>query len=161
MLFRSVEKGAALVVLGTGEAAQENACRDAENRHHGLVSANIMYSDARAMAIYSGADMVLMPSKSEPCGLTQMIAMRYGTIPIVRCVGGLHDTVRNYRSEESNGFTFGDYTPEAMLGAIDDALNTFTDKKEWKALQKRAMTQDLSWTLSAEKYIELYSRIIG
>ncbi len=155
-----ISKNVRLVILGTGDSGFEQLFRDAEMRYPGRVSANIMYSEQRAMLVYSGSDMLLMPSRSEPCGLSQMIAMRYGTIPIVRCVGGLRDSVRNYRTENSNGFTFGEYTPSAMLGAIDDALNTFGDSTEWSSLMDRAMREDLSWETSAGEYIKIYTKLL-
>lgn len=151
-----IEKGLRLVLLGTGDRYFEGLFADAERRHKGRVSANIMYSEQRAMYIYSGADMMLMPSRSEPCGLTQMIAMRYGTVPIVRATGGLNDTVRPYGQENANGFTFNEYSTHGMLGAIDYALSIWNDKPAWKALMKTCLKEDLSWTRSADEYISVY-----
>ena len=157
---RLMQKNLRLVILGTGDADFEARFKEAESRYPGRISANIMYSEKRASLIYAGADMLLMPSKSEPCGLSQMIAMRYGTLPIVHAVGGLKDTVRNYRSENANGFVFYDCSSDAMLGAIDDALNTFEDKPAWKALMRTAMSEDSSWDCSAKKYLEIYECLI-
>ncbi|MBP8639564.1 MAG: glycogen synthase GlgA [Oscillospiraceae bacterium] len=154
-----ISKGARLVILGTGDEKFENYFRDAENRYKGLVSANIMYSEKRASMIYAGADMLLMPSRSEPCGLTQMIAMRYGTVPIVREVGGLRDTVRPLFDENANGFTFSYYSTDNMNRAIDEALNTWLDKDKWQELMKRDMTEDLSWSKSAKEYIKIYTSL--
>lgn len=153
-------KNLRLVILGTGDANFEDCFRNAESRYPGRVSANIMYSEKRASLIYAGADMLLMPSKSEPCGLSQMIAMRYGTLPIVHAVGGLKDSIRNYRSENANGFVFYDCTTNSMLGAVEDALITFEDKAAWKTLMRTAMTEDLSWDCSAKKYLEIYESLI-
>lgn len=155
-----VSKNLRLVILGTGDKGFEQYFRDAEGRHSGRVSANIMYSEERAMLVYSGSDMLLMPSRSEPCGLSQMIAMRYGTLPIVRSVGGLRDSVRNHRSENANGFTFYDYSAEAMLGAIDDAINTFAAPGEWADLMANAMTSDFSWDASAGEYMKIYETLL-
>ena len=156
-----IEKGARLVILGTGDKYFEDAFSAAEYRHKGRVSANVMYSESRAMNIYAGSDIILMPSRSEPCGLTQMIAMRYGTVPIVRAVGGLKDTIRPYGTENANGFNFYEYSVHGMLGAIDYALTIWEDKKAWLALQKKDMSEDLSWSSSADKYLELYNSALN
>ncbi len=151
-----INRGLRLIILGTGDKYFEGVFADAENRHKGSVSANIMYDETRAMMIYAGADMMLMPSRSEPCGLTQMIAMRYGTVPIVRAVGGLKDTVRPYGEEKSNGFNFYEYSGHGMLGAIDYALSVWQNPEEWTKLIRRDMAEDLSWSSSADKYLEIY-----
>ncbi len=149
-------RGARLVILGTGDKYFEGIFADGENRHKGKMSANIMYDEKRAMMIYAGADMLLMPSRSEPCGLSQMIAMRYGTIPIVRAVGGLKDTVRPYGEDKSNGFRFYEYSAYGMLGAIDYALSVWQNQDDWKKLIRRDLAEDFSWGASAGKYIEIY-----
>lgn len=159
-LDRIVARNAKLVILGTGENHYENFFRDAEYRYKGSVSASIMYSEKRAAMIYAGADMVLMPSRSEPCGLTQMIAMRYGTVPIVHEVGGLKDTVRPYPSENANGFTFFYYSADDMMRAIDYALDTWNDQEKWRVLSLRDMAEDLSWERSAKGYINIYDSLI-
>lgn len=159
-LDRIVEKGTRLVILGTGESQFESFFRDAENRYKGRVSSNIMYSESRAMRIYSGADILLMPSRSEPCGLAQMIAMRYGTIPIVREVGGLKDTVHSLGTEGENGFSFFEYSPDCLSNTIDHALQTFyREPNTWEELMFTGMTAKLNWDVSAEKYIEIYKNI--
>lgn len=154
-----VSKGVRVVILGTGDSAFENRFRDAEYRHKGRVSSNIMYSEQRASLIYAGADMLLMPSKSEPCGLSQLIAMRYGTLPVVHAVGGLRDTVRPYPQDNSNGFSFGDYSTDALLGTVDYAVGVYYNKEQWRSLMKRAMTEDLGWSRSAKEYIDVYRKI--
>ena len=158
-LDRIVSMNIRLVILGTGDAKFEDYFREAEARYHGRVSANIMYSEKRASKVYAGADMMLMPSRSEPCGLTQMIAMRYGSVPIVREVGGLKDTVRPLPAEDTNGFTFFAYSADEMLRAIENALNTWHDKDKWLGLMQRDMSEDLSWSRSAKKYIEIYDSL--
>lgn len=155
-----ISRGARLVILGTGDEKFENYFREAEGRYKGVVSANIMYSEKRAAMIYAGSDMMLMPSRSEPCGLTQMIAMRYGSVPIVHEVGGLKDTVRPLPSETSNGFTFFCYSAQDMLRAIDEALSTWQDKGKWQELMLRDMSEDLSWSRSAKEYINIYNSLI-
>ncbi|NCC67705.1 MAG: glycogen synthase [Clostridia bacterium] len=157
-----VSRGAKLVILGTGEEKYENFFRDAENRYKGRVCTNIMYSEKRAMLIYSGADMFLMPSKSEPCGLSQMIAMRYGAVPIVRETGGLRDTVHNLGGEGENGFSFVEYSTNGLLGAVDFALRTLqNDQGTWQRLIAADMTADLGWDASAARYIEIYRFLLG
>ncbi len=158
-LDRIVSKNMRLVILGTGDERFESYFCEAENWHKGAVSAKIMYSEKLASMVYAGADMVLMPSRSEPCGLTQMIAMRYGAVPIVHEVGGLKDTVHPYPSDNANGFTFCCYSADDMLLAIDSALNTWQDKEKWQELILRDMSQDLSWSLSAKEYINIYDSI--
>lgn len=156
---RIVDMGARVVILGTGDEYFENRFKEVANYRNGRVSANITYSEQLASMIYAGSDMILMPSKSEPCGLSQLIAMRYGTIPIVHEVGGLRDTVHPYGSEYSNGFSFYDFTDETLLNTIRNAISVYNNKDEWKNLMFRAMTEDLSWGHSANKYIELYKNI--
>lgn len=154
-----VSMGLRMVILGTGEHTFEERFRAAENLYRGRVSANIMYSEQRASMLYAGADMLLMPSRSEPCGLSQLIAMRYGTIPIVRAVGGLRDTVRPYPAEDSNGFRFDHYSAGDMLGAVSAALATYYNRDEWRLLMRRAMTGDLSWQRSAKEYLKIYIQL--
>ena len=157
---RLVSRGIRFVILGTGEEGFENFFREAENRFKGRVSANIMYSEKRASIIYAGADMMLMPSKSEPCGLTQMIAMRYGTVPIVREVGGLRDSVRPYPTDSATGFTFAGYSADDMARAVGYAVDTWYDKEKWQELMLRDMVEDLSWSRSAKEYIKIYSSLV-
>ena len=159
-LDEMVAHGARVVILGTGDAHYEGFFRDAENRHRGRVSANIMYSEERSSKVYAGADLMLMPSRSEPCGLTQMIAMRYGTPPVVHAVGGLRDSVVPHPYDGSNGFTFSNYAACDLLGTVDYAMSIRRNADEWTALQRRGMTADLSWKASAQQYLELY-RALG
>lgn len=156
-----MNKGLRMVVLGTGEARYENWFRDAEYRYRGRFSACIMYSEKRASMVYAGSDMFLMPSKSEPCGLSQLIAMRYGALPIVHDVGGLKDTVRAYPEENANGFKFGGYDAGSMLGAIDFALETMTHAEVWTALKKTAMKGDYTWKSSAAEYLSIYKQLLS
>ena len=116
------------------------------------------------MAIYAGADLFLMPSKSEPCGLSQMIAMRYGTIPVVRETGGLRDSVVPYNkfTGEGTGFSFANINVQEMTGVLSEAVNLYhNEPKAWKALQKNAMTADFSWEKSAKAYEEIYGWVTG
>ena len=113
------------------------------------------YNEELAHRIYAGADIFLMPSISEPCGLSQMIASRYATVPIVRETGGLYDSIKPYGAG-GNGFTFASCNPYDMLYVIHEALDTYKKKEEWKALMKKAATTDFSWLHSAEEYKKLY-----
>ena len=149
------------VLLGTGDWSFEEFFRNAQARYPGRVSANITYSAPLSSAIYAGADVFLMPSIAEPCGLSQMLALRYGTLPIVRLTGGLKDSVPAYdpTTGEGLGFTFGNINGEDMLGAVDRALEAFQDKEAWTRLMKRGMQADFSWDKSAAEYQEIYKSI--
>lgn len=152
-----------LVVLGTGEAKYEEMFRQNAWYHPEKVSANITFSDDMAHKIYASADMLLMPSMFEPCGLSQMIAMAYGTIPIVRETGGLKDSVQPFNefTGEGNGFSFAPYSAHDMLYTLRLALHFFADKEVWVPLMKRAMKMDFSWGASAQKYDEMYQKLLG
>ena len=151
-----------LVVLGTGDPHFQDLFRDAARRYPGRVSANIGYDDTLARRIYAASDLLLMPSQKEPCGVSQLIAMRYGTIPLVREVGGLPDTVDTFNPEtnEGTGFSFTNYNAHDMLHVIILACRTFRDKKRWTKLMKSAMQSDHSWKTSAKEYLALYRRIM-
>ena len=151
------------VVLGTGDWGIESFFRMAALEYPGRVSANLMYSAELASQIYAGADLLLMPSIAEPCGLSQMIAMRYGTVPIVRLTGGLKDSVPAYNPTTGTGlgFTFGSITPGDLLGAIDRGLEVYeNDRPNWTALMERGMTTDFSWDQSATAYEKVYNQVI-
>lgn len=152
-----------LVVLGTGEARYENFFKYMAWQYPGKISANIMFNEDLAHQIYAGADMFLMPSLYEPCGIGQLIAMRYGCLPIVREIGGLRDTVRSYNEQtcEGNGFTFVNYNAHEMLDTINKALRTFQDKECWHKIVRNAMNSDYSWRQSASQYKEVYQKLIG
>lgn len=152
-----------LVILGTGEEKYENMFRHYAYTNPDKVSANITFSNELAHKIYAACDFFLMPSLFEPCGLSQIISMAYGTLPIVRETGGLKDTVTPYNEFEDTGCGFSFFPPEAhdMVFTINRALGFFGDKKTLKKLTKRAMEQDFSWTESAHKYEELYFRLIN
>jgi len=147
-----------IVILGTGDMWLE-AHFDKLSRTSKNVRTHMKFSHKLANLIYAGSDMFLMPSKFEPCGLSQIISMRYGTLPIVRVTGGLEDTVVGYPLKKANGFKFWDYDSTNMLNGIKYAISVFKDKNEWKKLVKSAMGYDYSWKKSAEKYLELYSTL--
>ena len=149
------------VLLGTGERGFEDFFRQAAARYPGRVCANITYDRALSKLIYAGADLFLMPSRSEACGLSQMIASRYGTVPVVRETGGLYDTIKPYGPDRSgNGFTFASYNAHDMLHVIREAEGLYRDTENWLALVKKIMKIDFSWNASAEKYDALYRRLI-
>ncbi len=153
-----------LVVLGTGEEWYENMFRYYESRYPGKVAVNICYSDDLSHKIYAACDAFLMPSRFEPCGLSQLMSMRYGTLPIVRETGGLKDTVEPYNEYENTGtgYSFANYNAHEMMGIIDYALNTYYDhKQKWNKMVERAMEKDFSWKRSAEKYCALYEKLVG
>ena len=148
-----------VVVLGTGDNFYENSFRYFENEYKGYVCSNIMYDESRAHLIYAGADAFLVPSLFEPCGLTQLIAMRYGTVPVVRETGGLKDTVQPYNqyTNDGNGFTFDRYDAGLLLEAINRAKTLyFTDRWQWDEMVQRDMAKDVSWDNSAKQYRQLY-----
>ena len=149
-----------IVVLGTGEGKYENMFRHFAWKYAGKVSANIFYSNELSHKIYASCDAFLMPSLFEPCGLSQLISLRYGTIPIVRETGGLKDTVIPYNEYESTGtgFSFANYNAHEMYHTLQYAMYTYYNKKrEWNKLIDRAMAADYSWNNSARKYAELYN----
>ena len=143
------------VLLGTGDSTYENYFSDLARRYQGKVVSIISFNSDLSRKIYAGADLFLMPSKSEPCGLSQMIASRYGTVAIVRETGGLRDSITPYGAG-GNGFTFRDYNAYDMLYVINEAIGVYHNKDEWKALQQKAMRTDFSWAKSATYYEGLY-----
>ena len=148
-----------IVVLGTGDAMYEDSFRYYENAYKGNVCSNIMYDETRAHRIYAGADAFLVPSQFEPCGLTQLIAMHYGTVPIVRETGGLKDTVEPYNmfTNTGNGFTFDNYDAGLLLDAINRAKTLyFTNRWCWDEMVQRDMDKNFSWDNSAKQYKDLY-----
>lgn len=148
-----------VVVLGTGDKRYEDAFRYYEHTYHGSFSACIQYDEARAHRIYAGADALLVPSRFEPCGLTQLNAMHYGTLPIVRETGGLKDTVEPYNTftGDGNGFTFDRYDAGLLLDAINRAKSLYFDNRyHWDEIVQRDMSKDVSWQRSARQYKDLY-----
>ena len=145
-----------LVVLGTGDSVFESQL-EYYSRVYPNMKALITFDRALSKRIYASADIFLMPSKSEPCGLSQMIACSYGTIPVVHAVGGLYDSIKPMGEDGYNGFTFVNYNAHEMLFAIKDALKLYSDKKAWADLVRRARRSDFSWRRSAKKYIEIYN----
>ncbi|MBQ8144576.1 MAG: glycogen synthase GlgA [Butyricicoccus sp.] len=162
VLEKMVDGPIQLVVVGTGDPAYEAMFRDMAEKHPDKVYAYIKFNEAFAHKVYAGADAMLMPSLFEPCGLTQLISLRYGTVPIVRETGGLRDTVQNYNDEEQSGtgFSFPNYNADEMYDTIVRAEELYYhNRKAWNAMVKRGMTTDYSWGSSARKYEELYREL--
>ena len=153
---------ASWVMLGSGEARYEDLWRSLAARHPGRVSATIGFDERLAHLIEAGADIFLMPSRFEPCGLNQLYSLRYGTLPIVRATGGLKDTVvDDGEAGTGTGFTFSQYTPGALVAAVRRALAAYRHPDVWQAMQRRGMRQDHSWDVSAREYVKVYRALAG
>ena len=152
--------GATFVLLGSGERRYEDLWLGLAARHPRQIAAHIGFDESLAHLIEAGADLFLMPSRFEPCGLNQMYSLRYGTIPLVHATGGLADTVMNFDAGtgSGNGFTFDEYSPQALLGTLQWAMGVFTDQQAWRRMQAAGMRQDFSWETSARRYAEVYER---
>jgi len=152
-----------MVVLGTGDHGIQEGLRHLQQRDPDRFAVRFAYDEAVAHKIMAGCDLFLMPSRSEPCGLTQMYALRYGTVPVVRTTGGLADTVEPYDPAKGagTGFRFDNPDGTGLLWAVDQALGAFRDRKAWTALMKRGMAREFSWERSALEYVELYRRAMG
>ncbi|MCL5435675.1 MAG: glycosyltransferase, partial [Patescibacteria group bacterium] len=148
------------VFLGEGEDRYKTELRRLEKTFPGNISFVNRYDTHLARKVYAGSDIFLMPSRFEPCGLTQMIAMRYGTLPVVHNTGGLSDTVVDWRKKTGNGFVFSEFSTSALLACMREAEKTYLYPKLWQALQKRAMTLDFSWHRSAREYLKLYQKLL-
>jgi len=150
------------ILLGTGSPKLEKMMAKIAKKNPEKMHANITFDAHFAQQIYAGSDVFLMPSKFEPCGLGQMISMRYGTVPIVRATGGLKDTVQDYNSESSlgDGFVFNNYKSKEFLSAVKRALDLYKQKEKWYTMVRQIMQKDFSWTNSAKKYIKLYNKLI-
>ena len=152
---------AGFVLLGSGDKYIEGAMIDAAKRHKGKIGIGTGFNDPLAHKIMAGSDVFLIPSRYEPCGLTQMYALKYGTVPLVRATGGLNDTVFQYdpNTGTGNGFKFDMATSGELLESIRRAAELYQDKEEWRKLILNGMKEDFSWKKSAEKYIEIYKKL--
>ena len=156
-----LKTGAQLVILGTGDAHYESALRSLEHYRHDRVRSILLFSNEMSAKIYAASDLFLMPSKTEPCGLSQLISMRYGTVPVVHRVGGLRDTVIPFTGVEGNGFTFESFQAGDMMDAIYRAVTCFYQSlDEWKQIIKNNLQKDVSWEQSAKKYLDLYHEVV-
>jgi starch synthase len=151
-----------LVILGEGDEVYQSGLVELSQKHGRNIAVRIGFDDPLAHRIMAGADMLLIPSLYEPCGLTQMYALKYGTVPIVRATGGLDDTISPFdpARNNGNGFKFGPYKAEALLGAIKEALTLFRNKETWRTLVQNGMKEDFSWDRSARRYLEIYQTLI-
>ena len=152
------------VVVGTGENRYEDAFRYFAGKHPERISANICYNDELARKLYAGSDMMLVPSRFEPCGLTQLMSLRYGSVPLVRETGGLKDTVQPYNEfdQTGTGFSFGAFNANDFLNTVNYAKSVFFDhREEWNDMVKRGMEQDFSWNSSAKQYEGMYEWLLG
>ena len=156
-----LDLGIQLVILGTGDAHYESALRSLEYRRHDVVRSLIMFSSEMSSKVYASCDAFLMPSKTEPCGLSQLISMRYGTVPIVHRVGGLYDTVQPFDGVHGTGFTFESFNSGDLLDAVRRTKEVYDYQKEnWASIVSQAMSKDVSWNQSAKQYVSLYQSIL-
>lgn len=155
--------GFQVAILGSGDEKYMLMLENAMPRYRGNLSVVFGFKDVVARRIYAGCDMFLMPSRFEPCGLGQMIALKYGNIPVVRATGGLLDTVRDYTNhkENGNGFVFHEFSMVSFFNVLTRALSVYENREEWGKLVSRAMKEDFSWQRSSKEYLELYKRLIG
>lgn len=155
--------GVQMVVLGVGDEKYHKMLGRFAKKYSRQLTVQLRWDNQLAHLIQAGADMLLLPARYEPCGLTQLQALRYGTIPLVHATGGLVETVQNYdaKTENGTGFVFKKFEPEEMVKTVERAVKLFQDKKRWLKLMKNAMKQDFSWDVAAEKYSKLYSRLVA
>ena len=157
-----ISEGCSLVVIGTGEEKYANYFRGLKERYPSYVGVKIMYDEALAHKIEAGADMFLMPSRFEPCGLNQIYSLKYGTVPLVRATGGLDDTISDFdHSNEPTGFKFSGTAPEDLLHMVRRALSVYAAPERWVQLMKNGMSKDYSWHQSAQRYVELYESLVS
>jgi len=142
-----------LVILGAGDLKYQEILKIAAEKYPKVISLNLKFDDLLAHKIYAGSDIFLMPSKYEPCGLGQLISLRYGTIPLVFKTGGLADTINR-----NNGFVFSQYTQEELVKLIKKAVQVYKNTSKWSLLMKNAMECNFSWKVSADKYVQLYAK---
>jgi len=159
-----MSRKAQLAIIGTGEAQYEQALISLAQKNAGKMAVKLAFDPALANRVYAGADAYLMPSKSEPCGLSQLIAMHFGTIPVVHATGGLNDTVKPYNPEtgEGKGFTFQSYNGEDFMAAIDRSLDLYeNDREAWNKLAANDMNLDVSWKVPAQAYMDMFNKVLG
>ena len=160
VMDKLVQEDMVLVMLGNGEEYYERLLTEMAARYPAKVRVQVKYDNVMAHKIEAGADMFLMPSRYEPCGLNQIYSLKYGTVPVVRATGGLEDTIEEDSKGEGNGFKFKGYSGDALMGALQRALAAFRDKDLWTKMMQRGMAQDFSWDRPAQEYIRVYERVI-
>ncbi len=151
------------VLLGTGDKVYHKLFENLQAKYPDRIKANLLFDNTLAHQIEAGADMFLMPSRYEPCGLNQLYSLKYGTVPIARKTGGLADTIFDERTNKGKGtgFLFEEYKGAALLECIETALEFYRNKRSWKSLMKRGMKKDFSWKKSAKEYLALYERALA
>jgi starch synthase len=154
---------AGVVILGSGEEKYQSILEKASRRNPGAVSLRVGFDESLAHRIMAGSDILLIPSLYEPCGLTQMYALKYGTVPLVRATGGLDDTIVPFdpETEQGNGFKFGPYKADALMGAVKKAVRLYQDSAAWQILMRNGMSRDFSWDRSAQSYLDLYRGMVS
>jgi starch synthase len=160
IMEKLAEEDVVLTILGTGDDYYERLLVEMASRHPANVRVLVKFDNVMAHKIEAGSDIFLMPSRYEPGGLNQIYSLKYGTVPVVRAIGGLQDTIDEEPDGAGNGFKFGGYDPNALLDALQRALAAFRDKKMWTAIMQHGMTQDFSWDKPAEEYVRVYERAI-
>ncbi|MFQ5736650.1 MAG: glycogen synthase GlgA [Thermodesulfobacteriota bacterium] len=153
---RLMELGIGMVIVGTGDQQYQSMLEELATLYPDRLGVRIAFDNELSHLVEAGSDMFLMPSRYEPCGLNQIYSLKYGTVPVVRATGGLEDTVRDYKEGNGNGFKFREYSAEALVDKVREAVEVFRHKKAWQALRKTGMGEAYSWELSAGRYIELY-----
>jgi len=155
--------GVGIVILGSGDESIQQTIRKAADLHKGRIGLSVGFNESLAHRIIAGSDIFIIPSRYEPCGLTQMYALKYGTVPVVRATGGLDDTIISFNSKtgKGNGFKFGSYDSEAFLSAIRDAVRLFQNATVWQDLMANGMKEDFSWDRSAGSYLDIYRSILN
>jgi len=163
MLEELARRKVGLVILGEGEERYERSLREAAEEYPGNFSVTIGFDETLAHRIMAGVDMFLVPSLYEPCGLTQMYALKYGTVPVVRATGGLEDTIEDFdaQTKTGNGFKFGPYDSKAFLSVVQRAMDLWNDQETWEILMRNGMSADFSWRRSGERYLELYQSLVA
>lgn len=163
VLDELLDRDLSFILLGTGNRGSENTLKEIAGRHPGRAGIRLAYDESLSHLVYAGADMFLMPSKYEPCGLTQMYSMCYGTVPVVRATGGLADTVQDFdhNTGKGTGFCFDAYAPGAFKEAIVRAVEVWNDKQMWRVIMRNGMASDFSWTRSAQRYLDAYQKLTG
>ena len=161
VLENILEQNVQLVILGTGDSYYEGYFKDMESKHRNKLRVIIAFNQDLSRKIYGASDLFLMPSQSEPCGLSQMIASRYGAIPVVRETGGLKDSIRDFGMANGNGYTFAGMNPADMLHVIKHAISDYENREIWNNKVSTVMNADFGWSNSAKKYIEMYERILA
>jgi starch synthase len=156
-----IDRGIAIIILGTGDRKIQDFLVQAQERFPTHLGVKIAFDEKIAHLIYAGSDLFLIPSRYEPCGLTQMYSLKYGTVPVVRATGGLDDTIEEFDPErmKGNGFKFKDPSPEALIAALERGLKAYRQQESWAALVRNAMQSDFSWDRSAKEYFKLYRRL--